>query len=175
MKRFLRGKAFESLEHLNQSLSNWIAKVADNRIHGTTHRKPINMFAEEQDLLISHKGKAAYRIQERAVRHVSRDCMVTFETNRYSVPRRFVGKQVEVQTYHDRVLVYHQDQLIVSHPRCQGKYRNQINKEHYFGIFYGEDLPSVSMLHFDYGPLTQQEVQVRDLAFYQELLDGGAL
>jgi transposase len=174
VKRFLRGKAFESLEHLNESLANWIAKVADNRIHGTTYRKPVEMFAEERDLLISHKGKSRYHIQERAVRHVARDCMVTFETNRYSVPRRFVGKPVEVQTDHGRVLIYYQDQLVVSHPRCQGKYQNQIKKEHYFGIFYGEDLPSVAMLHFDHGPLVQQDVQVRDLAFYQELVEGGA-
>jgi hypothetical protein len=72
------------------------------------------------------------------------------------------------------VLIYYQDQLVVSHPRCQGKYQNQIKKEHYFGIFYGEDLPSVAMLHFDHGPLIQQDVQVRDLAFYQELVEGGA-
>jgi transposase len=174
VKRFLRGKAFESLEHLNESLANWIAKVADNRIHGTTHRKPAEVFAEEQDLLISHIGKPRYHIQERAVRYVARDCMVTFETNRYSVPRRFVGKLVEVQTDQARVLIYYQDQLVVSHARCQGKYQNQIKKEHYFGIFYGEDLPSVSMLHFDHGPLIQQDVQVRDLAFYQELVEGGA-
>lgn len=175
VKRFFRGKAFESFDQLDLSLVRWIATVADTRIHGTTHRRPIDLFTEEQDLLISHKGKAPYQIQQRAVRWVARDCMVTFETNRYSVPRRFVGKQVEVQTYNDRVLIYYQDQLIVSHTRCEGKYRNQINKEHYYGIFYGVDLPSLSMLHFDHGPLTDKQVQVRDLAFYQDLLDGGAL
>lgn len=175
VKRFLRGKAFESFEHLSSALSRWVATVADNRIHGTTYRKPSELFAEEQDLLIRHRAKQPYKLQERAVRYVARDCMVTFETNRYSVPLRFVGKQVEVQSWNDRVLIYHQDQLIVSHPRCEGKHQNQINKEHYYGIFYREELPSIGMLHFDHGPLCQQHVQVRDLAFYQELLEGGAL
>jgi transposase len=171
VKRFLRGKSFESLEHLNQSLMNWITTFADQRIHGTTHRRPIEMFDQEKDLLSSHQGKGSYRVQERVVRHVAKDCLVTFETNRYSVPHRFVGKPVEVQAWNDRVLIFYQDQLIVSHLRLEGKYQNQILKDHYVGIFYREDLPSVSLLHFNYGPL----VEVRDLSVYEDLLRGGVL
>ena len=44
VKGFLRGKSFESLAHLNSSLMNWAVSVADERIHGTTHRKPSEMF-----------------------------------------------------------------------------------------------------------------------------------
>jgi hypothetical protein len=65
--------------------------------------------------------------------------------------------------------------LIVSHPRCEGRYRQQIDKEHYHGIFYRENVPSVSMLHFDHGPLINEEVQVRDLGVYERLLEGGVL
>jgi hypothetical protein len=175
VKRFLRGKSFTCLDHLNESLLNWIINVADQRIHGTTHRKPAEMFEQERDLLISHASKPRYNLQQRAIRHVARDCMVTFETNRYSVPFRFVGKEVEVQTWKDRILIFHQDMLIVSHARCEGKYRHQIKKDHYDGIFYREDVPSVSLLHFDHGPLIKDEVEVRDLGVYERLLEGGAL
>ena len=175
VKRFLRGKSFTSLDHLNESLLDWILNVADQRIHGTTHRKPAEMFEQERDLLIPHTGKPRYQLQQRAIRHVARDCMVSFETNRYSVPFRFVGQEVEVQAWKDRILIFHQDRLIVSHRRCEGRYRHQIDKEHYHGIFYREDVPSVSLLHFDQGPLINEEVQVRDLGFYESLLQGGAL
>jgi len=175
VKRFLRGKSFASVNHLNESLLTWIVNVADQRIHGTTHQKPAELFEQERDLLISHTGKPRYNLQQRAIRHVARDCMVSFETNRYSVPFRFVGEKVEVQAWRDRVLIFHQDMLIVSHPRCEGKHRYQINKEHYHGIFYREDVPSLSLLHFDHGPLITEEVQVRDLGFYERLLEGGAL
>ena len=174
VKRFLRGKPFYSLDHLNTSLMRWNALVADQRIHGTTHRKPIEMFEQEKDLLLSHKDKPPYRIQERTIRHVARDCMVSFETNRYSVPLRFVGKQVEVQCWDDQVLLFYDDMLIVSHQRCEGKYQQQIKKEHYDGIFYREETPSIGLLHFDHGPLIQDDVQVRDLAFYEGLVQGGA-
>ena len=174
VKRFLRGKTFHSLDHLNASLTRWNALVADQRIHGTTHRKPIDMFKEEKDLLLSHHGKPPYRIQDLTIRNVARDCMVSFDTNRYSVPLRFVGKQVEVQSWNDRVLIFYEGDLIVSHERCEGKYQRQIIKEHYDGIFYREETPSISLLHFDHGPLIQDDVQVRDLAFYEGLVEGGA-
>jgi transposase len=175
VKRFLRGKGFDSIEHLNASLIHWLVNVAEQRIHGTTHRKPSEMFEQERDLLIPHTGKPPYQLQQRAIRHVARDCMVGFETNRYSVPFRFVGEQVEVQAWRNRILIFHQDMLIVSHPRCEGRYRHQIDKEHYHGIFYREDVPSVSLLHFDHGPLIHDEVQVRNLSVYDRLLEGGAL
>jgi hypothetical protein len=61
VKRFLRGKEFASLEHLNEVLAEWIANVADQRIHGTTHRQPAEVFLEERDLLIPHQSKRPIR------------------------------------------------------------------------------------------------------------------
>ena len=60
VKRFLRGKAFDSLDHLNEALMNWIATVADERIHGTTHRRPSEMFLEEKALLLDHRQRPPY-------------------------------------------------------------------------------------------------------------------
>ena len=40
-----------------------------------------------------HRERPVYVLQERAVLHVAKDCLVSFETNRYSVPFRLVGKQ----------------------------------------------------------------------------------
>jgi len=59
VKRFLRGKSFESLDHLNTCLLEWIITVADQRVHGTTHRKPAEMFPEEKALLLDPQGRPA--------------------------------------------------------------------------------------------------------------------
>lgn len=53
VKRFLRGKEFRSLDDLNACLLEWIVNVADQRLHGTTHRRPTEMFLEEKELLLS--------------------------------------------------------------------------------------------------------------------------
>jgi len=161
VKRFLRGKEFASLEHLNEVLAEWIANVADQRIHGTTHRMPAEVFLEERDLLLPHQAKPAYTIQDRAVRIVSRDCLVAFETNRYSVPLSLVGRQVEVQAEGEIVRIFHKGELRVTHDRCRSSYEMRIEKAHYAGLYKSADrLP---------------EVEVRDLAYYEDLLQGGAL
>ncbi|MCE5281044.1 MAG: IS21 family transposase [Deltaproteobacteria bacterium] len=159
VKRFLRGKRFESLDHLNAALAAWIDTVADQRIHGTTHRKPADMFAEERDLLMDHRGKPPYTIQERTFRQVSKDCLVAFETNRYSVPFRYAGQPVEVQTLCDQIRIYHDDTLIAQHQRLDGSYRNQVNRDHYLGLFKRDRIPPWEV--------SSDEVQIRDLAFYE--------
>jgi transposase len=157
VKRFLRGKEFQSLE--------WIINVADERVHGTTHRRPAEMFLEEKDLLLSMKGRPAYVLEERAVRHVSKDCLVAFETNRYSVPYRLAGKRVEVLTDGEMIKIYHSGELISSHPRIEGAYQASIDKSHYWGLYK----------HAEPSAPPAGEVEIRDLAVYQNLLEGGAL
>jgi hypothetical protein len=165
VKRFLRGKSFRSLDDLNACLMEWIINVADQRIHGTTHRKPAEMFLEEKDLLLSCRGRRAYVLEERAVRHVSKDCLVAFQTNRYSVPFRLAGKQVEVLTDGEMIKIYHSGELISCHTRIEGSYQSSIDKSHYWGLFK----PAVPT------EAPPDEVQVRDLAVYEQLLEGGAL
>jgi transposase len=44
----LAGRRFCSWEELNNWLERWSGEVADLRIHGTTHERPIDRFASEQ-------------------------------------------------------------------------------------------------------------------------------
>jgi hypothetical protein len=99
------------------------------------------------------------------VRHVSKDCLVAFETNRYSVPYRLAGKRVEVLTDGEMIKIYHGGELISCHPRIEGSYLSSIDKSHYWGL-YKHAKPS-------HPPA--EEVEIRDLAVYQRLLEGGAL
>src|SRR5213594_4895174 len=47
----LRGMRFESLEEAQAYLDHWESRWADTRIHGTTKRQVVAMFAEEQPAL----------------------------------------------------------------------------------------------------------------------------
>jgi transposase len=167
VKRFLRGKEFASLDDLNSQLLEWIITVADQRIHGTTHRKPVEMFLEEKDLLVDHRGRPGFVLQEHAVRHVSKDCLVAFETNRYSVPFRLAGQKVEVQAEGETVKIFHAGELVVSHPRLTGSYQSRMDRTHYWGI------KPARPTHVVIPP--EDDVQVRDLVVYENLLEGGAL
>ncbi len=165
IKRFLRGKEFTSLDDLNSRLLEWIVTVADERVHGTTHRKPSEMFLEEKDLLLSTRDRRAYVLEERSLRYVPKDCLVAFQTNRYSVPYRLAGKRVEVLTDGEMIKIYHGGELVSCHPRLEGTYRSSVDRTHYWGLIKAAKPAEPP----------QDEVEVRDLAVYEQLLEGGAL
>ena len=51
-RNFLPGRVFRDLEDFNEQLAAWQAEVADVRIHGTTHERPIERFAREAAALV---------------------------------------------------------------------------------------------------------------------------
>jgi transposase len=165
VKRFLRGKEFTSLDDLNTKLLEWIANVADERIHGTTHRKPSEMFLEERDLLLSVKDRRAYVLEERSLRYVPKDCLVAYQTNRYSVPYRLAGKRVEVLTDGEMIKIYHSGELVSCHPRLEGAHRSSVDRTHYWGLIKAAKPTEAPA----------DDVEVRDLAVYERLAEGGVL
>ena len=46
-RNFLVGRPFRDDLDLNEPLAEWMATVADVRVHGTTHERPIDRFARE--------------------------------------------------------------------------------------------------------------------------------
>ena len=50
-RNFLVGRRFGDDLDFNEQLQEWMATVADVRVHGTTHERPIDRFARERDAL----------------------------------------------------------------------------------------------------------------------------
>ncbi|MFT3721050.1 IS21 family transposase [Pseudorhodoferax sp.] len=46
-RNFVPGRQFRDLQDFNAQLAAWQAEIADVRVHGTTHQRPIDRFAEE--------------------------------------------------------------------------------------------------------------------------------
>jgi transposase len=101
-RSFVKGRPFPTQEAMNPMVQDWLGTVADQRIHGTTFRKPAELFPQES--LRSHRSKPPYQLTTPIVRVVARDCLVTVDTNRYSVPSAYVGKMVQVHTGVDQPL-----------------------------------------------------------------------
>ena len=59
---------------------------------------------------------------------------VVFETNRYSVPSKYVGQQLPVRAYPFRVEVLSATEVIAEHPRCFGREQDILNPLHYLGL-----------------------------------------
>jgi transposase len=59
---------------------------------------------------------------------------VVFETNRYSVPAEYVGKQLALRAYSFRVEVLSLAQVVTEHPRCFGREQDILDPLHYLGL-----------------------------------------
>jgi hypothetical protein len=61
---------------------------------------------------------------------VCKQFRVTLDTNRYSVPARYVGVRVAIKAYPDRVCIYHQDQIIARHIRSYDRHQDIEDPDH---------------------------------------------
>lgn len=59
---------------------------------------------------------------------------VVFETNRYSVPAEYVGKQLALRAYPFRVEVLSVAEVVAEHPRCLEREQDILNPLHYLGL-----------------------------------------
>jgi transposase len=92
----LQGRSFGSLAELNGFLAHWESSVADQRIHGTTHRQVAACFQEERPHL-QPLPASLFPCYQEAQRNVHRDSYVEVERAFYEVPPELIGHQVWVR------------------------------------------------------------------------------
>jgi transposase len=171
-KNFLAGRRFRDLEDLNRQLEEWLVTVADVRVHGTTGVRPIDRFLQEK--LIDVRHVPPYRLESPILRQIASDARVSFKANRYSVPWRLVGKQVELRAENEEVLVLFDGQTVARHPLLAGRFRESVDPSHFRGLFrmIVSEEPS-KPAHDPRFPV--DDVMVRDLSLYDQVAGiGGA-
>ena len=112
----LNGRTFQSLEHLNDVTAWWLKEVADVRLHRETKQRPIDRFQEELAHLIPLPAHA-YDTAEVVYRCVSKEGLIAYCQNRYSVPWRYIGLTLPVRITETEVIIYGpQIEEIARHP-----------------------------------------------------------
>ncbi|WJJ94925.1 hypothetical protein [Neopusillimonas aromaticivorans] len=56
-RNFLPGRIFTDMVDVQEQMDEWMATVADVRVHGTTHQRPIDRFASEAQVLMPSLGQ----------------------------------------------------------------------------------------------------------------------
>jgi transposase len=118
----LIGKRFCDLEELNVYLLDWCLRVADERVHGTTHEKPAERFARDETLIAVDARPPAPRERVES-RVVPRDSYVAVEANRYPVPLEWAGRTVEVRIQAEEVWITLAGAEPTHHVRLEGKHQ----------------------------------------------------
>jgi len=120
---FLAARTFSSLTDLNHQALLWRDQVANCRIHGTTGKRPIDLFDEQEKSLLIPLPKTDY--DTRLIQGVksSSQSLVQFETNRYSVPFAYASRMLTLKADDQWVCIYDKEKLIAQHPRSYQKYQ----------------------------------------------------
>ncbi|RLB75496.1 MAG: IS21 family transposase [Deltaproteobacteria bacterium] len=129
---FLYGDHFSDIESVRKASLVWLDKVANNRIHATTKRKPSEMFLEEKPFL-----NTRYYIKDiQNHRLVDKTGLISFEGNKYSVPILYQKKEVLIDK--EKSILFIRDlesgKEIAKHsiPEVKGEFI--LNRNHYRDI-----------------------------------------
>lgn len=126
LKKFLRGRIFESLEDLRAAVAAW-ACTSNDRPNSTIHRKPNDLIAAERHGDLPEPYPIAHWSEYR----VRTDCHVQVRYNFYSVPYTLVGKRVVVRVDGDSITVYEDFKVIARHERQLGRGQTVTDRAHY--------------------------------------------
>ncbi len=103
--------------------------VANVRLHGTTKRRPVDLFATEKTSLNPLSGQPYDVGLVQTVRATSR-FRVTLDTNTYSVPAEYASAPLTLRLYPDHLCIYHQDSLIARHLRRYDRHQDIEDPDH---------------------------------------------
>jgi len=171
-RNFVPGRVFRDLEDFNAQLATWQLEVADLRVHGTTHQRPIDRFVDEARALAPTAGHPSFleaMVRERAV---ADDWLVSIDGNRYSVPFMLIGKKVQVVRQGGSWVIRHRGAVVAEHAVLAGRGQLSVKPEHGPGAAARNVRQRYSkpraMTVVGGVELTRQ-VEVRDLAVYDQL------
>ena len=122
---FMENRLYMGLDIWNQSFEDWLTRAAKRR-HGTTMKKPADLFRQEQEHLLPLYGVAPAQIAEEMDRNVRKDNTVWYKSNRYSVPYGTYAKdkRVFLAVEGGRLQIMNQvGELLAEHEICAEKGR----------------------------------------------------
>jgi transposase len=133
--RYAKGSAFRGrgllvYEEAVAHLARWRDEVANVRLHGTTRRRPIDLFAEERSHLRPLPADP-YEVCAFGLYRVRKDCHVHVGGNYYSVPYAHVGQKVLVRQGEQTLQVLVDGDVAAHHDLARGRGQTVTDPDHY--------------------------------------------
>lgn len=128
-KNFLAGLELGDFKVLNPAVKQWLDLVANVRLHGETHKKPVEMFPKEAACLTP---LPVYPYDTGTISQIraNKQFRVVLDTNRYSVPAEHASAKLTMKAYADRICLYHEQKLIARHTRSYDRHRDIEDPDH---------------------------------------------
>jgi transposase len=114
---WFEGEQFESLDAARVSALAWCRDIAGLRVHGTTREQPLVVYDREERSHMLPAPSGSFDVPRWADAKVHLDHHIQVQRALYSVPTRFIGKQVRVRADSRTVRIFFGGELIKLHPR----------------------------------------------------------
>jgi len=131
--RYVKGNFLATWETVdidedNRQLERWNREIADRRRHGTTGRRPIELFEEQEREAMLPLPRERWEpvVWKKAKLH--RDCRIQVDGGFYTAPWRLLGQELWVRCTPHRIAIWHADELVWTHPRVARGQRSTINE-----------------------------------------------
>ncbi|MFC5724176.1 IS21 family transposase [Streptomyces gamaensis] len=136
----LAGRSFSCVEEMDAAFMAWVPQRRA-QIH-KTHRDVIGERAAHDHAALKPLPATPYLVTEQHLRHVGKDCLVTFDGNLYSVPARRVRPRqlVEIRSTRSQVMLHltapqvSGETLLAAHARAVGRGARIVDEKHWDGL-----------------------------------------
>ena len=128
-KNLLAGLELADFAAMQPAATLWVDTVANVRIHGATHQRPIDRFEDER----AHLGRlnpAGFDLARVCTARATKQFRIPLDANHYSVPARYAGQNLTLKAYAERVCIYEGEQLVARHPRSMDRHQDIEQPEH---------------------------------------------
>lgn len=118
----------KSVDELIDVIENIITRQANNQINQGTNIPPAILFAKEKEYLspIGNHNLLNEHLNEHYRQTVPSTLLINIKGQRYSLPKRYIGKTVDIYPIEDKIYIYSNSTLIATHTITQ----NKINYEY---------------------------------------------
>lgn len=162
---FIPLRTFNDFSDANIQLAEWNEKTARQRIHGTTRRKPVELFSMYEQKALKPLNVNRFEIPVYKELKVYRDIHIQFDKAYYSIPYELRGVYVLARKTESQVAVFYENKLVAVHiPTQIGKRRT--NFDH-----YPPDKGKYMKYDSDYCLRKAEEIGVNVLAVVKNMLN----
>lgn len=116
----------ESQRYIDRKMS-----IANERKHGTTKLRPIDVFVQNEASVLKELPAIGYSIEEYHMGKVRKDSCVRFRNKYYSVSVDYTGSDVFIIGGKDTVEIFFKGNLIESHSRVKSPHQSKSIKKHH--------------------------------------------
>ena len=162
-KNFLSGLDIPDFSTVNPAASRWRDSIANIRPHGTTHKPPTELFAEDKKAMNALTVMSYDTSITRTMRANNR-FRITLDSNRYSVPAEYASSLLTTKIYADRLCIYHEGTLVAQHVRSFDRYRDFEHPDHPRELELQRKKAREQRLHLRFIALSQKASE-----YYKEL------